>query len=103
MASVRFYLAFLLIPLLWTGAGRAENPQNPPGLYDRPVLAVDEGAHLGRIWAASADREARWAVTGSEDKTVRIWSLAEGRLDRTIYLPAAGQLRECGFELLATG
>jgi WD40 repeat protein len=88
MARVPFYLVLLLIPLLWTGAGRAENPQNSAVLYDRPVLAVDEGTHLGRIWAASADREGRWAVTGSEDKTVRIWSLAEGRLDGTIHLPA---------------
>jgi len=67
---------------------RAENPQNPSGLYDRPVLTVDKGTHSGRIWSASADREGRWAVTGSEDKTVRIWSLAEGRLERTIHLPA---------------
>src|SRR5882762_9235480 len=65
MARVRFYFALLLILLLYTGAGRAENPQNPSGLYDRPVLTVDKGTH-----------------------SVRIWSLAEGRLERTIHLPA---------------
>jgi WD40 repeat protein/uncharacterized caspase-like protein len=88
MARLPFYLVLLLTPLLWAGAGRAENRQNLQGLYDRPVLAVEEGAHLRRIWAASADGEGRWAATGSEDKTVRIWLLAEGRLDHTIHLPA---------------
>jgi WD40 repeat protein len=85
MARIRFYLVLLL--MLWTGAGRGQDAENPPGLYDRPVLAVEQGTHTRRIWSASADREARWVVTGSEDKTIRIWSLADGRLDRTIRLP----------------
>jgi WD40 repeat protein len=33
-------------------------------------------------------RDGSWAVTGSDDKTVRIWSLATGALLRTIRLPA---------------
>jgi WD40 repeat protein len=44
--------------------------------------------HTAQIKSASADREGRWAVTGSHDKTVKIWSLADGRLERTIRLPA---------------
>jgi WD40 repeat protein/uncharacterized caspase-like protein len=93
MARVPFYLVFLLTPLLWAGAGRAENRQNLQGLYDRPVLTVEEGAHSHRIWDASADRDGRWAATGSDDKTVRVWVLAEGRLDHTIHLPAGpGQI-----------
>ena len=88
MAGVRFYRPLALILLLWTGATRAENPQNPPQLYDRPVLAVDPGTHTATITSASADHDGRWAVTGSDDKTVRIWSLADGKLERTIRLPA---------------
>jgi uncharacterized caspase-like protein/WD40 repeat protein len=88
MGGVRFYHPLALILLLWTGAARAEDPQNPPQLYDRPVLAVDPGTHTAAIKAASADLDGRWAVTGSDDKTVRIWSLADGTLERTIRLPA---------------
>jgi WD40 repeat protein len=88
VATVRICLALLLIPLLWTGAARAEDLQAPPRLYDRPVLVVDPGMHTSWLTSASADRDGRWAVTGSVDKTVRLWSLADGRLERTVRLPA---------------
>jgi len=88
MAGVRFYRALGLILLLWAGAARAESPQTPPQLYDRPVLVVDTGTHTADLYDTSADRDGRWAVTGSDDKTVRIWSLANGKLERTIRLPA---------------
>jgi len=88
VASVRFYRPLALILVFRIGAVRAETPQNPPQLYDRPVLVVDPGMHTAAITSASADRDGRWAVTGSLDKTVRIWSLADGKLERTIRLPA---------------
>jgi len=88
VAGVRFYRPLVLILWLWTGAASADSPETPPLLYDRPVLAVDPGTHTATIVSASADRDGRWAVTGSLDKTVRIWSLADGKLERTIRLPA---------------
>jgi WD40 repeat protein len=56
-------------------------------LYDRPVLAIDPGMHISRIPAQAVDREGRFGVTGSLDRTVRIWSLANGKLLRTIWIP----------------
>ena len=90
MAVLRVCFAFLLTLLFGPAGAGAAAPQTaaPPGLFDRPVLVVDPGMHTARIWRASADKDGRWAVTGSDDKTIRIWSLADGTLVRTIRLPA---------------
>jgi WD40 repeat protein len=56
-------------------------------LYDPPVLAVDPGMHTAKISAQAVDATGRFAVTGSDDRTVRIWSIADGRLLRTIWIP----------------
>ena len=57
-------------------------------LYDRPVLVLDPGMHTAPIIGADVDGAGRFAVTASDDKTLRVWSLADGGLLRTIRLPA---------------
>jgi WD40 repeat protein len=57
-------------------------------LYDQPVLVVDPGMHKGLIRAVAVDAAGRLAVTGSWDKTVRVWSLIDGKLLQTIRMPA---------------
>jgi WD40 repeat protein len=90
MAVLRVCLALLLTLLLGSAGPSAADPQPaaPPGLFDRPVLVVDPGMHTATIKRASADEDGRWAVTGSDDKTIRVWSLADGAPVRTIRLPA---------------
>jgi WD domain, G-beta repeat len=56
-------------------------------LYDRPVLAVDPGMHTAKLQAQAVDAAGRYAVTGSDDRTVRIWSVADGKLLGTIWIP----------------
>jgi hypothetical protein len=56
-------------------------------LYDRPVLAIDPGMHTGLISTQAVDARSRFAVTGSDDRTVRVWSIADGNLLRTIWIP----------------
>jgi WD40 repeat protein len=57
-------------------------------LYDRPVLVIDPGMHTAPANSLGIDALGRIAVSGSNDKTVRVWSLAEGKLLRTIRMPA---------------
>ena len=64
-----------------------QGPNAGADLYERPVLAVDPGMHTATIWAQAVDREGRYAVTGGADRTVRIWSVADGKLLRTILIP----------------
>jgi WD40 repeat protein len=47
-------------------------------LYDRPVLAIDPGRHTNSIRAQGVDAGGGFAVTGGADRTVRIWSVADG-------------------------
>jgi hypothetical protein len=57
-------------------------------LYERPVLVIDPDMHVAAIKRVAADQKGTWVATGSDDKTVRVWSLADGALLRTIRIPA---------------
>ena len=48
-------------------------------LYEQPMLVVDPDMHTARVNSVAVDAAGRLAVTGSWDKTVRVWSLAGAR------------------------
>jgi dipeptidyl aminopeptidase/acylaminoacyl peptidase len=52
-----------------------------------PILRIETGMHLALINAIGTDRACQIAATASDDKTVRVWSLPEGRLLRTLRVP----------------
>jgi WD40 repeat protein len=52
-----------------------------------PVLRIETGMHVAQIQRIGVDRACRIAATGSVDKTVRLWSLPDGRLLRTLRVP----------------
>jgi|HubBroStandDraft_6_1064221.scaffolds.fasta_scaffold2548195_2 hypothetical protein len=64
--------------------GATHRPAAISGLYDQPILAIDPGIHTAMIQGTGVDVLGRWAANGSDDKTVRVWSLADGKLLRTI-------------------
>jgi hypothetical protein len=76
MARLRLGYAIAVSLLLFTAPAPAADPPSAPApaFYDRPVLVIDPGMHTNTIWQAGVDAESRWAVTGSNDKTVRVWS-----------------------------
>jgi WD40 repeat protein len=52
-----------------------------------PILRIETGMHVAGIGAMGVDRACRVAATASEDKTVRVWSLPDGRLLHTLRVP----------------
>jgi WD40 repeat protein len=73
-------LALLVSSAAWAAAGEA-------GLYDQPVLTLDPGMHTATITRADVSAAGAYAVSGSDDKTVRLWAAPTGQLLRTIRLP----------------
>src|ERR1700722_12927361 len=84
MAQVQRHRRTIAVALLGLAAlafapARAQDPGAKEGtdLYERPVLAVDPGMHTASIRAQAVDAEGRFVVTGGDDRTVRIWSVAD--------------------------
>lgn len=82
--------AFTLLLPGWaaaqTGGSAAKVYAN--GFYAEPYLTIDPGAHTAVINRLSVDRGGRFVLTGSDDKTVRVWSAVNGQLLRTIRIPS---------------
>lgn len=98
-------LRFLLILLAFLGCATAAE--------DSPMLALEVGMHTSYITDAAVDRDGRWLVTASEDRTVRIWDATtltqqavwrvraegndEGRLQALAISPDAEVVAAAGF------
>lgn len=54
-----------------------------------PLLRLETGMHTAPIKRLATDREGRWVVTASHDKTARVWEVASGRLLR-VWRPPQG-------------
>jgi hypothetical protein len=53
----------------------------------RPVLGIEAGMHTAIINRIGVDAACARIATASDDKTARLWSLPDGKLQRTIRLP----------------
>ena len=53
----------------------------------QPFLRIETGMHTAQISRISADAACRLLATASDDKTVRLWSLPDGKLQRVVRLP----------------
>jgi WD40 repeat protein len=61
--------------------------QSPEDYATAPILRPETGMHIAPVRHIDVDREERFLVSGSDDKTVRVWDLASGRLLRTVWDP----------------
>ena len=86
-AAIAAAFALLVGVFLAPAWAQDQGPNAGTDLYDGPVLAVDPGMHTAGIKSQAVDRKGRYAVTGGADRTVRIWSVADGKLMRTIWIP----------------
>jgi len=76
------FFYFLLLTPVFAG--------EPP---TEPILRIDTGMHTASIKRISTDRDMRFLVTGSDDKTVKLWELKNGRLIKT-FRPPVGKGHE---------
>jgi WD40 repeat protein len=56
-------------------------------LTSEPILRLEPGMHGAPIWRIDIDAGERFLVTGSADKTVRVWALDDGRPLATLRVP----------------
>ncbi len=86
-------LLCLVATLLGGCAGVTEPPQpgsqtaRTSGPSPNPILRIETGTHTAPIGRIGVDAAGRFLVTGSHDKTVRVWSLPEGQLVQTLRVP----------------
>ena len=66
----------------------APAPAQSDGLPTEPMLRINAPGHIAIIRRIATDAAERFAVTASDDKTVRVWSLPDGTLQRVIWLPS---------------
>ena len=65
----------------------AGEPQQTKVPSEQGILRIETGMHNDTIRRIGLDRERRSLVTGSDDKTVRVWNLKDGTLVKTLRPP----------------
>lgn len=81
-----FFTAFVFLSLALACSRPVRAVEPPPRA---PLLRVDTGMHTASVQRIGVDAADRYLVTGSEDKTVRVWDLSTGRLLQTLRPPIA--------------
>jgi WD40 repeat protein len=75
----------LLAAVLWALLAFPSRAEEPPP--HQPILRIDGGNHTAIIRRLAVSDDGTVLVTGSEDKTIRVWSLPDGALLKTLRPP----------------
>lgn len=76
--SCRNYSVLLFIVLLFTQNGIA---------FQIPILKLNSEMHISGISGISIDKKGLFVLTGSNDKTAKLWNAQTGELIRTFRIP----------------
>jgi len=77
-------LLALVVAVIQPGIGEQ---LGKPELPTEPILRIEAGQHNASMRSIDTDAANKFAVTASLDKSVRVWSLPDGRLLRVLRLP----------------
>jgi hypothetical protein len=77
--------------LLWLALAASLAAAHAEPLPTTPLLRIETGRHTAFIHALVLDETAGRAYSASEDKTIRVWRIADGRLLDTFRVPAGLQ------------
>ena len=77
----------LLLGVFLSAGARGVSAGDDSYFPDSPILRPEVGAHTAPINRIAVDRAERFLVSGSHDKTARVWDLATGQLLRTLRVP----------------
>jgi WD40 repeat protein len=80
----------LLLSLLVLLAAGTASAQTPP---QEPFLRIEAGGHIGAVPHLAVDASGRLLATAGYDKTVRLWSLPDGKA-RAVLRPPIGNDQE---------
>ncbi len=80
----------LLLSLLLLVLARPASAQTPP---QEPFLRIEAGGHIGAVPHLAVDASGRLLATAGYDKTVRLWSLPDGKA-RAVLRPPIGPDQE---------
>ncbi len=78
-----FVMTFVVGVLIAAAPTQAQT--NPPS--HEPQLRIDPGMHTAAIRRIGVDASCMLLATGSDDKTVRLWGMPEGKAISTLRLP----------------
>ncbi len=79
---MRFLTIFVALILAYGSQALAETPPNT-----KPKLRIEAGSHISAVRRVSVSADGATLVTGSDDKSVRVWNARDGSLETVLRVP----------------